>query len=438
MDFYAIPFEDQHILYRPLRRLAFVGNAGLISYVREQQAGRSGGNEEIDTFLDSVGFWRPGLSCDPAPNAEDVRPTQAVLLMTNRCNLRCTYCYADGGAAAKVEQLAWEPAKAVIDAVLANATDTENQQSGLTFHGGGEPTLHWDLLERAVAYVRDRSPSCSISCSSNGVWSDRKREFICEHFDNVSLSMDGVEAVQNAQRPSTGGRSSFSSVMESIAGLDEGEVDYGIRMTVLPESVDQVADGVRFLCENTSAATIQIEPTFTSSRGTYADLAEDFADAFASNFMEAWRAGVAANRQVYYSGARPWVVSCAFCLAPVKALCVTPDAKLVTCFEVFSGALPQASPFVVGYVREGRVEHDVPALRAFLAETNRRRESCRQCFCYWHCCGDCMTRREVSAPMTSGRCRVTREVTRQLLASYIAEGDGVWMGIRETEQGESP
>lgn len=432
LDFCTIPFQDRYILYRPRRHLAFIGNQALVDHVRNRRAGRPGpAHPEADRFLASAGFWAADLECTPLPPAEDIRPTQAVLLMTNHCNLRCVYCYANAGAESRSVQMPWPVAQAVIDTMLANARRPGAASPALTFHGGGEPTVHWETLVRATQYAKNGDARTRVSMSSNGVWSDRQRKFICQHFDNVSLSMDGIAPVQDRQRPRRNGGGSYQAVMESIAALDEAGIDYGIRMTVLPDVVGHLAEGVRLICEKTRARAIQIEPTFTSSRGQYADITGEFADAFADRFLEAWKLARSAGRHIYYSGARPWVIAPMFCMAPLQAMVATADGRLVTCFEVFSEQSPMAGLFTVGRVSGGRVTYDRAALRRFVAAQQRRREACRDCFCYWHCCGDCATRRPDGHAATQGRCRATRKITLGLLLDYIEEGGGVWQGLRE-------
>jgi uncharacterized protein len=324
----------------------------------------------------------------------------------------------------------WPTARAVLDYTLDNARGGPTAHS-LTFHGGGEPTVHWDLLVQAVEYGRARDSRLQVTMSSNGVWSEEQRDYICRHFNNVSLSMDGAEAVQNRQRPRVGGGPSFPAVMASIGALEAAGVDYGVRLTVLEESVDTLPEAMRFLCERTTAKAFQIEPTFTSSRGHYADLETAFADRFSARFMEAWRIGREHGRRVYYSGARPSVIAPLFCQAPLKAAIATADGRLVTCFEVFSELSPMAGSFTVGHVREGRVEYDRAALEAFLEAQEQRRRECEGCFCYWHCCGDCATRRPLGASNREGRCRVTRNITLEMLLEFVEEGHGVWQGVRE-------
>jgi uncharacterized protein len=433
VELYSIPFQGQTIIYKPRRHLAFIGNAALAEYIRNRNDNLSAvANNTIEKFLQSIGFDNRGLECGEVDLGEALPlPTGAVLLMTNRCNLRCIYCYANAGAEPTVSDLDWPTAQAAMDFVLTNAHRPEAETPSVTFHGGGEPTVHWDLLVRSVEYAGERDSRTLFSMSSNGAWSDEQCRFICQHFSNVSLSMDGTEAVQNHQRPRADGRESFLAVLEAIQAMDAAGVDYGIRMTVLEASVDALPEGVRFICENTKAKAIQIEPTFTSRRGHYADIGLHFADVFSDRFMEAWRVGRDAGRQVYYSGARPWVIAPMFCQAPLKALVVTADGRLVTCFEVFSEQNSLAGQFTVGRIRDGCVEYDQSALTAFLEAQQKRRQECVDCFCYWHCCGDCATRRPGSRQTSKGRCRATQNITLALLLAYMEEGQGIWQGLRE-------
>jgi uncharacterized protein len=432
-DTYTMPFAGKAIIYRPRRHLAFAGNGALARYISDRENAKTGKTDpQIERFLEEIGFDRPGLDCQIPKLDAQMRPTGAVLLMTNRCNLRCIYCYANAGAEPRRVEMTWPTAKAAIDFVLDNARLAGAEPPSLTFHGGGEPTVHWELLVRAVEYAKAIQPRTRISMSSNGVWSEAQRRFVCRNFTDVSLSMDGVPDVQDRQRPRAGGLASAAQVRQSIRALDEAGIDYGIRMTVLPQSVGQLVDGVRLICQDTKARAIQVEPTFTSRRGHYADIDEGFADAFSEHFMEAWRVGRAANRQVYFSGARPWVIASMFCQAPLKAAVVTADGRLVTCFEVFSELSPLAGGFTVGRVRDGRVEYDPTSLQAFLDAQQHRRRECVECFCYWHCCGDCATRRPNGHDSGQGRCRATRNITLSLLLAYMEEGGGLWLGLRET------
>lgn len=426
MEFFALPFAGAHVLYFPRRRTAFVGNHAVVDYLRNRAAGRSRApDREIDTFLEAAGLDGPEPASPDYNPTLPPAPSHAVLLMTNGCNLRCIYCYANAGEDGPLERMPWTVARATIDTAARNA-EAQGQPLSVTFHGGGEPTTHWEVLHRSVEYARERSPSARISMSSNGVWTASQRDFICRHFTNVSLSLDGLPEVQDRQRPLAGGGKTSESVRETLSALDGAGLPYGIRMTVLPASVRALPEAVRSLCATTHASAIQIEPTFTDRPGHYADLDERFADEFSERFMEARDIGLAAGRTVYYSAARPGQITPVFCTAPEKALIATADGRLVTCFEVFGQNNPLAASFTVGRVNNEGATYDEAALRSYVQRLRERRRECEDCFCCRHCSGDCVVRRPGGRDLSRGRCKVTREISLRMILRFIEDSGGVW------------
>lgn len=424
-----IPLGGRYLVYRPLQRLAFIGNRALVQYL-ERRASRpetEPTRDEVEVFLDSVGYWQATAPPPESTPESPSRPAMAVLLMTNRCNLACTYCYAAAGSQAPTD-MPWLIARAVIDTAVDNAQANGDSRFGLSFHGGGEPTLNWSVLEAAVEHVRAQPLPCDISLASNGVWSQRTIDFVCRNIDSVTLSFDGVRAIHDVQRPRRSGRSSFDAVVRSIRALDDAGISYGVRMTVTPPAIDQLPEGVRFLACETGAQAIQVEASFTAERGVYADPGEEDAERFAKAFVEAVRIGAEHEVFVSYSGARPWVIATAFCLAPTKAVIATPEGRLVACFEAAGDDHPYAEQFTIGRVASDGVEFDADAYRRFQEDQEARRGACADCFCYWHCCGDCASRAMASEAPTSMRCHTNRAITRSLIASYVEQGGGVWLG----------
>ncbi len=127
MEVFAVPVEDKVLLYRPLRRLAFIGNQamadltlGLLgkgpgSEQPGEEAFSSDNHPDACDFLEKIGFLKPDPPPPPLPDCE-FKPTSAVLLLTSRCNLRCIYCYAGGGERG-VQDLTPEMARAAVDIV---------------------------------------------------------------------------------------------------------------------------------------------------------------------------------------------------------------------------------------------------------------------------------------------------------------------------------
>lgn len=433
MEIYAIPIEGKFILYRPLLRLAFVGNRTMANVTLDLARGDFTADEapkEARTFLETIGFLKPDPS-PPSPPDPDYCPTTAVLLLTNRCNLRCTYCYASGGEGL-IQELSPELARAAIDQVCQNAKALNRPRFELTFHGGGEPIQAWRILREATVYARSKDLPCHVSLVSNGVWTARQREWILHNLDGLSISFDGGPETQNRQRPFASGRGSFKSVMRTIRALDEAGFSYGIRMTATAPWQEHLPEDVRFICEETGCPAMQVEPAFNTRRGRHQGPTQEESAAFAGAFLEAFEIASHAGRRLTYSGARPWLLAQTFCTAPYGALIVNAAGKLVTCYEIASEAHSLAKISTVGKVVGSRIIVDEEAREGLLGHLGNNRAKCRDCFCYWHCAGDCYTRAYFSKPeadeSVSPRCRMNREITARLLLWYIMAGDGVWRG----------
>jgi uncharacterized protein len=309
----------------------------------------------------------------------------------------------------------------------------------LTFHGGGEPLQAWNVMQQAVAYARSKERPCRISMVSNGVCTAAQRDWLLHNLDSFSLSFDGRPETQDHQRPFASGRGSSAAVMRTIRALDKAGFPYGIRMTATAPWRGRLADDVRFICEETGCKAMQVEPAFNTHRGEHQGPSTEESEAFAEAFMEAFEVAGRAGRNLTYSGARPWLLTQAFCTAPYSAFIVNPAGKLVTCYEVADEGHPLAEQSTVGSILDGQVIRDEAVHAALWQSFEERRSTCRGCFCYWHCAGDCYTRAYAASRREGGgvsaRCAMNREITARLLLWYIMQGDGVWRGQGGHPQG---
>jgi uncharacterized protein len=403
--------------------------ADLASKVASQESlSTAGVPEEVATFLEAIGFLKPDPPPPPPMNTA-YRPATAVLLMTNRCNLRCTYCYAAGGDG-PAQDLSPELAQVVIDRAYQNAVDLGQSRFELTFHGGGEPVTAWTTLCEATRYARSKDLPCHVSLVSNGVWTARQREWLLHNMDSLSISFDGKQETQDRQRPSASGRGSFKTVMRTIAALEQAKFSYAIRMTATAPWRERLPGDVRFICQETGCRAMQVEPAFNTRRGEHQGPTQEESQAFADAFMEAFEIVQQAGRQLTYSGARPWLLAQTFCTAPYDALIVNAAGNLVACYEVASNGHPLAQMSVMGRVIDSQIVEDTQARDALMLYMDKKRARCQGCFCYWHCAGDCYTRSFFAekGDSPSPRCSMNREITARILLWYIMAGDGVWRG----------
>lgn len=433
-ELYSIPVHDHNegelfILFRPLLGLAFVGNHAMVKLVQELLNGDSQVNDQDGaiTFLHSVGFLEPD---PPLPLELDgaFTPSTAVLLLTNQCQLRCTYCYASSGDSQR-KMLTSELGYAAIDAVYQTVEEQGYPQYEVSFHGGGEPTLAWRVLKDCVAWARNKPIPVKISLTSNGIWSPKQCTWIIQNVDGLSLSMDGQSTTQDQHRPFSSGIGSSAIVMRNLAELDRHQYPYDVRMTATAPWVNLPRD-VEFICEESNCQSIQVEPAFNVHRGGHFDPEQDDLEAFAVAYLEAAEIATQAGRRFYYSGARLGMVTTTFCTAPYNALIVNPDGDLIACYEVTSKDHPLASISRIGHLKDKQTNIDQKARQHLHDLMSGRRKSCRDCFCYWSCAGGCYTRSFGQSPdghlYHGNLCELHQRLTKSLLLKEIARGDGVY------------
>ena len=111
----------------------------------------------------------------------------ALLEVTKRCNLRCRFCFAEGGSAADDPPI--EELKAAIRDIAARCDRPLLQFSG------GEPTLRDDLPE-LVRYAKEAGCSCT-QLNTNGIRLAREPDYAARlrdaGLDIVFLQFDGTE-----------------------------------------------------------------------------------------------------------------------------------------------------------------------------------------------------------------------------------------------------
>ncbi len=194
--------------------------------------------------------------------------------------------------------------------VLANAavkkimTGREKRISQ-SFHSGGEPTYEFDLLKAVADYslleAEKSGTEVSFEISTNLVFKDETilDYFIHNHF-LIHVSIDGVEKVQNTQRPYINGSATFETVIRNMDYIMNKGGQASARLTVTGYSVNYIIDSVTFLAKRyPQLEFIKLEPLETTPQsekmigGALNEKAEKrylWNQGDVSNIMEFWKA----------------------------------------------------------------------------------------------------------------------------------------------------
>jgi uncharacterized protein len=444
-EIFVIPLEEKkYLVYAPLRKAAFVGNATTVNFLADLKDGVY--RAEADTggatseFLRRLEIVDAGLETEPNFDCEgDPCPTSVSLFLTSACNLRCTYCYASAGDTAK-ESMTLDVARRGIDFVVANAVKQKATMVEINYHGGGEPTVNWRTLTNSLNYARKKTQEAGLtltaSTATNGMLTDRQIDWITANLQGSSVSCDGMPEAQDRHRIRPSGRGSSARVMHTIRRFDEAGFNYGIRMTATAELIPFMPDSVDYIFSNFRTNSVQIEPAYQIGR--YADQPSAETEAFLVAFRESQRRAKKYGKQITYSGARVGVLTNHFCAASQDSFALLPDGVVSSCFEACSHSNPYASVFLYGQPDETEgYRFDMERLGVLRRQGVQRREHCRECFAKWTCAGDCFHKAVVINDGVkefagAGRCHINRELTKDQILDRIAEAGGLcWHELPE-------
>ncbi len=183
----------------------------------------------------------------PAPlKAGSVPLSTLVLEVAQDCNLRCTYCYADGGTYGAVPcLLAPETARKAVRYLLDNSGDRENVT--LIFFGG-EPLMNMPAVKaatsEALAYGRTLGKQVHFSLTTNGTLLDPEIiDFLRVHRISVAVSMDGPGDIHDRNRPDENGKGSYGEIVSRLGPLlKDSPAPVAARVTLAPEQWHRVVE----------------------------------------------------------------------------------------------------------------------------------------------------------------------------------------------------
>lgn len=161
------------------------------------------------------------------------------LAIAQKCNLGCTYCYAQQGEfGGKAKSMELETAKQSVDLLLQHAAP--GAKVNLAFMGG-EPLSNRAVLrsvtEYAAAQAKSRDVRCHFSITTNGsLLQEADADFFEQHGFAVTVSLDGPAAQHDRLRPFKGGKGSFDQIIERLAPLlqRQRQMQVSARVTVTP------------------------------------------------------------------------------------------------------------------------------------------------------------------------------------------------------------
>lgn len=170
---------------------------------------------------------------------KDMKARSITLMLTNNCNLNCTYCY-ETCKTNKIMDL-----KFAKDVIKREIGKEDGFDTLVIEFFGGEPFLEFENLKALVEYIYSLETKKTIYCftTTNGtlVHGDIQ-DWLASNKDKIrcGLSLDGTEKMHDVNRSQ-----SYNDIDKDF--FRRTWPDQPVKMTISPESLGDMAEGVMHL-----------------------------------------------------------------------------------------------------------------------------------------------------------------------------------------------
>lgn len=198
-----------------------------------------------------------------------------MLLVTYRCNLRCSYCYEPKESNF---HMTVDRAKRIIQDQMSSLKDYYDSVE-IQFMGG-EPLLEFSLIKEISEWLWSSvyaDKLLVLFAPTNGtLLTDEMKEWFTANKDkfHLGLSFDGDDCMQNANRSN-----SFKKVDLTYFATTWSE--QSVKMTISPETISHMSDGVKYLHEmgfKYISADLAMGPTIQWSKQALISLRDELSN----------------------------------------------------------------------------------------------------------------------------------------------------------------
>lgn len=173
----------------------------------------------------------------------------AWLHLTQRCNLRCSYCYLSPGA----QDMSLDTGKAALDATFRSASARGYRQVKLKY-AGGEPLLRFSLVSDLHRHAQLLATRHGVGLDgvvlSNGTLLTATMVGTMKAMGlRLMISLDGLQPWHDRHRQHANGRGSFAEVLQAINLALDHDLVPEISVTISDVTVAGLPDLVAWLLE---------------------------------------------------------------------------------------------------------------------------------------------------------------------------------------------
>ena len=201
---------------------------------------------ELHELMEAGELFAPEIQVPPTFRQEGVVKSLC-LMVAQDCNLRCKYCFGDGGSyGGKRAIMSEEVGRAAVDYIIEHSGNRKHCE--IDFFGG-EPLMNFKTVKAVTEYVRRREKETGkifkLTLTTNGMLlNDEAIKWLNDNSISLVLSLDGRKETHDNMRPDAGGHGTYDRVLKNFKALVDSRdgQDYYLRGTYTKENMDFTKD----------------------------------------------------------------------------------------------------------------------------------------------------------------------------------------------------
>jgi len=174
------------------------------------------------------------------------------------CNMKCSYCWEQQ----QKNRLDRNTAEIICDRLVSNFNRHKKSSALRINFFGGEPLIDWLIIKFVINNLKDRIPTWFGITTNATLITDEIIEEFKSCSMNVMVSLDGKKKRHDASRKFIGGKPTYERVVQSLRKIQEANLPYEVRMTVLPKHAKYLAEDITHLVEDLGIRQIAPVPVY--------------------------------------------------------------------------------------------------------------------------------------------------------------------------------
>lgn len=141
-----------------------------------------------------------------------------VLEVTEKCNLRCSYCVFDENFKNERSHSTIEMSTKTAYEAIDNFKNRVNGNEAYIVFYGGEPLTKFNFIKQVVDYaIINIGNYVKFSLTTNGVlFTEDKFDFFCKHNFLITISLDGPKEIHDKYRIALNRESTFDKIIKNL------------------------------------------------------------------------------------------------------------------------------------------------------------------------------------------------------------------------------